>query len=151
LAAAHRKGIVHRDVRPANVIIEEETDRVVLMDFGIAALLENAAEQMPRLTAAGQRVGDPTHMSPEQLKGDPVTGQFDLFGLGVMAYELLTGRGPFGAIAGPAAARMIQGSEPPALEDLLPESTPSSGPSSATASRYGRTTARARRSWPASW
>lgn len=94
LAAAHRKGVVHRDVRTGNVMIEEETGRVVLMDFGIAALLETGSEPVARLTATGVRLGDPLRMSPEQIQGEPVTAQSDVYGLGVLAYEILTGAPP---------------------------------------------------------
>jgi serine/threonine protein kinase len=95
LAAAHRKGIVHRDVRPANVLIEDETGRTLLSDFAIAALLEGGGDSGPRLTRTGQTIGDPRYSSPEQLRGDQVTGQADIYSLAVLAYEVLTGEGPY--------------------------------------------------------
>src|SRR5690606_5645849 len=95
LRAAHERGVVHRDVRPGNVLIENGTGRVVLVDFGIAALLGTGSEQVTRLTGAGVRLGDPQHMSPEQLRGEPVGPETDLWGLGVLGHELLTGRRPF--------------------------------------------------------
>jgi serine/threonine protein kinase len=94
LAAAHRQGIVHRDVRPGNVMVEDATGRVVLMDFGIAALLETGSEAAVRLTASGVRLGDPIRMSPEQIRGEPVTAQSDVYGLGVVGHEVLTGAPP---------------------------------------------------------
>ena len=94
LACAHERGIVHRDVRPGNVMIEEGSDRVVLLDFGIAALLETGWEQASRLTATGVLLGDPVHMSPEQLQGNPVTAASDVYCLGILGYELLTGTPP---------------------------------------------------------
>jgi len=94
LSAAHARGIVHRDVRPANVMIEEEAGRVVLMDFGIAALLETGSEEAARLTATGIRLGDPARMSPEQLQGEAVTAGSDIYCLGVLGHELLTGTPP---------------------------------------------------------
>src|SRR5687768_16678757 len=94
LAAAHGKGIVHRDVRPANVICENDSGRVVLMDFGIAALLETGAQEVNRLTTEHQRLGDPLHMSPEQVRGEPATQQSDVFSLGILGCELITGRVP---------------------------------------------------------
>ena len=95
LAAAHKKGIVHRDVRPANVLIEDETGRMLLSDFGIAALLEGGAEAGRRLTQTGQMIGEPRYSSPEQLRGDKVTGQADIYSLAILAYEVLTGEGPY--------------------------------------------------------
>jgi serine/threonine protein kinase len=94
LTAAHRKGIVHRDVRPGNIMVEEESGRVVLMDFGIAALLETGSGAAARLTATGVRLGDPLRMSPEQIRGEPVTAQSDVYGLGVVGHEVLTGAPP---------------------------------------------------------
>ena len=85
---AHRKGIIHRDVKPANIIIT--TDRKVkITDFGIAKIASS------NLTTTGQFLGTPNYMSPEQVSGSPVDGRSDLFSLGVVLYELLTSRKPF--------------------------------------------------------
>ncbi len=92
LAAAHRKGIVHRDVKPANVLWEEESGRVLLCDFGVAAVLDTGEEQSLRLTQPGEVLGQLTYISPEQMAGGSVTEQADLYSLGVLGYELLTGR-----------------------------------------------------------
>ena len=94
LAAAHRKGIVHRDLRPDNVMIERSSNRVVLMDFGIAALLDTEHPNSRRLTATGVQLGNPLYMSPEQRSGKPVSVQSDVYGLGFLGHELLTGRPP---------------------------------------------------------
>lgn len=92
LAAAHRLGTVHRDVRPGNVLYDPETHRVVLIDFGIAAVRDEA-----RITLPGELLGNPAYVSPEQLHGDDVTGSADVYSLGVVAFEMLTGRLPFDA------------------------------------------------------
>jgi len=95
LAAAHEKGIVHRDVKPDNVVREKDSDRVVLTDFGIAAILETGTETITRLTQQGQLLGDPRYMSPEQLLGESITDASDVYSLGIMGYELLTLKAPY--------------------------------------------------------
>jgi len=97
LAAAHANDVVHRDVRPGNVLIESRTGRAVLTDFGIAGLLETGSRAAERLTTPGHRLGDARYMSPEQIRGEAATEQSDVYALGVLAYEMLTGRGPFDA------------------------------------------------------
>jgi len=86
---AHRRGVVHRDIKPGNILIDDEGWAVVT-DFGIAKVSE--AEQ---LTSTGLSVGTPTYMSPEQVAAQPVTGASDQYSLGVVAYEMLTGKPPF--------------------------------------------------------
>src|SRR5262249_29730772 len=85
---AHRRGIVHRDIKPANVLITDQ-GRVKITDFGVARLPDSD------LTRSDQFVGSPGFMSPEQLQGGQVDGRSDLFALGVILYELLTGKAPF--------------------------------------------------------
>ena len=96
LAAAHDRGIVHRDVRPGNVLLDR-SGRAVLSDFGIAAILESGASPTARLTATGVRLGDARYMSPEQIRRDPVVEQSDVYSFGIVACELLTGSGPYQA------------------------------------------------------
>ena len=95
LAAAHENGIVHRDVKPDNVVRERDSDRVVLTDFGIAGILETGTETITRLTQEGQLLGDPRYMSPEQLLGEAITDESDVYSLGIMGYELLTLKTPY--------------------------------------------------------
>ncbi len=89
LGYAHRRGVIHRDVKPDNIMIDDE-GWVVVTDFGIAKMVE-ASE----LTATGMAIGTPAYMSPEQCSGEPVTGASDQYSLGVVAYEMLAGKPPF--------------------------------------------------------
>jgi serine/threonine protein kinase len=88
---AHAKGIVHRDVKPANIILLEG-NRAKITDFGIAKIASGGAN----LTSTGQFLGTPNYMAPEQIKGAPVDGRTDIFALGICLYECLTRRKPFG-------------------------------------------------------
>ncbi|MFL5517606.1 MAG: protein kinase domain-containing protein, partial [Gemmatimonadales bacterium] len=93
LDAASRAGIVHRDVKPENVLLEEASGRAMLADFGIArAMLGDASGPT---TGQGMAVGTPAYMSPEQAAGEEVDGRSDLYALGVVAYEMLAGHPPF--------------------------------------------------------
>src|SRR6201994_190464 len=89
LGAAHARHIVHRDVKPQNVLIDEEGSAKVT-DFGIARTMEEDG-----LTADGRVIGTTDYVSPEQALGRPVTGQSDLYSLGIVLYEMLTGEVPF--------------------------------------------------------
>jgi serine/threonine protein kinase len=113
---AHQQGIVHRDVKPANILLERESGRARLIDFGIAHSLELAAQP---LTQTGTALGTPRYMAPEQLAAEPVGPRTDLWGLGVVLYESLTGRRPFDGGTPLAIARQ-QAAGPPDLSDVDP-------------------------------
>jgi hypothetical protein len=124
LAAAHKRGIVHRDIKPANILQDEETGRAVVSDFGIAAVQSAEAAASPRLTQTGMSPGTPTHMAPEQLLGEAVDAKTDIYSFGILAYELLTGAGPF-KITNPQEAVAAHLRDTPALlSTLRPEIEP---------------------------
>jgi len=112
---AHSKGVVHRDVKPANVILT--TDRGIrITDFGIARL---DAFEASNLTLDGQMLGTPNYMSPEQVQGNEVDHRADIFSLGVICYELLTGKKPFaGENLTAVTHRIVHGDYPPATSVL---------------------------------
>jgi len=98
LGEAHALGIVHRDIKPENIFLEpRSTDPLYtkILDFGIAKIISGDQSQATALTAAGQTLGTLEYMSPEQLRGKPLDGRSDIYALGVLGYEMLTGVLPF--------------------------------------------------------
>ena len=102
LAYAHGRGIVHRDVKPENILVERGSGRVLVSDFGIA----QSSAAPSTLTREGEILGSVAFMSPEQAAGEPVDGRSDLYALGGVGFYLLTGRPPF--VASSAAAMLVQ-------------------------------------------
>ena len=107
LGEAHAQGIVHRDIKPENIYLEDRpgnTDFVKVLDFGIAKIIRGdiGGNSAPQLTATGQTLGTLEYMSPEQLMGKQLDGRSDVYALGVLAYEMITGQLPFPDAKGPA-------------------------------------------------
>ena len=116
LAYAHRQGVVHRDVKPDNILLEDLSGRAMLTDFGIAKVKDEES-----VTASGEILGTARYMSPEQAGGDSVDGRSDLYSLGVTAFFALTGRTPFEAPT-PAALLVAHLQEmPPPLASIRSE------------------------------
>jgi serine/threonine-protein kinase len=115
LAAAHAQGLVHRDVKPGNLIITPD-NRVKVTDFGIARL----ADQVP-LTATGQVMGTAQYLAPEQATGQTATGSSDIYSLGIIGYECLAGRRPFTGESQIAIALAQVNDPPPSLPEEVPE------------------------------
>src|SRR5215831_17730007 len=123
LAEAHQNGIVHRDMKPENVFIEtrDGQDHVKVLDFGIAKVIGDD-RTVPALTAVGQTLGTLEFMSPEQLRGQKLDGRSDLYALGMMSYEMLTGTLPFATAKTPIEIINFHMKQPPpAPSKLAPE------------------------------
>ncbi len=115
---AHRRHFVHRDIKPANILITAE-GRAIITDFGIAKALEGSGATA-QLTAAGTILGTPAYMSPEQIRGEPIDYRTDLYSLGVVCFEMLGGRPPFGGTTTAAVLYAQVNNPPPQIRDLNP-------------------------------
>lgn len=115
LAYAHRQNVVHRDIKPANIMYELDTDTVKVTDFGIARITDSSK------TKTGLVLGTPSFMSPEQIAGKRVDGRSDLYSLGVMLFQMLTGVLPFRGESMAALMFKIANEEAPDIRTLRPE------------------------------
>ena len=113
LAAAHEQGMIHRDVKPSNILLENGVERVMLSDFGLARAADDAS-----LTRSGVIAGTPDYMSPEQAGGLPVDHRTDLFSLGSVMYTMATGHPPFRAEGTMAVLNRICNETPRPLRDV---------------------------------
>jgi hypothetical protein len=120
VGAAHELGIVHRDLKPGNILITKDrkgADVVKVVDFGISRA---PAKEEQRLTGTGTALGTPQYMSPEQLIGDPVDGRSDVYSLGCVLFEMLTGEHPFGGSGAQLITRRLT-ERPARVRDRNPE------------------------------
>jgi hypothetical protein len=116
LEAAHAQGLVHRDVKPSNILLENGVERVKLSDFGLARAADDAS-----LTQSGTIAGTPMYMAPEQARGEAVDHRADLFSLGSVLYTMCTGRPPFRAANTVAVLQRVCADEPRPLCQVNPE------------------------------
>jgi hypothetical protein len=116
LAAAHAQGLVHRDVKPANILLHNGVERVKITDFGLARAADDAS-----LTQSGIVAGTPQYMAPEQARGEAVDHRADLFSLGSVLYALCTGRPPFRASTTLAVLRRVSEDMPRPVHEINPQ------------------------------
>ncbi|MFN2603367.1 MAG: serine/threonine-protein kinase [Gemmatimonadaceae bacterium] len=123
LAYAHSRNVIHRDIKPDNIIIDEETGRAMVTDFGIARALTDSGDS--RLTATGMAIGTPAYMSPEQSAGDrAIDGRSDLYSLGVVGYQMLCGQTPFVASNTPSMLVKHLSEQPIPVDERWPDLPP---------------------------
>lgn len=121
LTHAHQQGLIHRDIKPDNIMFTDTTyTQVVLTDFGLARLLDDCEN---KLTLSGAMIGTPTYMSPEAVRGETCDARSDLYSLGVVLYEMVTGRPPYTAKT-PYSMMLQQANEPLPLPRTLTPNLP---------------------------
>ena len=116
LAAAHAEGLIHRDVKPANILLEKGRNTVKITDFGLA----RAAEDV-HLTQSGMVAGTPVYMAPEQARGEELDARTDLFSLGSVLYTLCTGVAPFDGNTPFMVLRRITDESPRPIQEINPD------------------------------
>lgn len=116
LAAAHAQGLVHRDVKPSNILLDGSVERALLTDFGLAHAVDDAS-----LTTSGMIAGTPQYMSPEQARAETVDYRSDLFSLGSVMYAMCTGHAPFRAESSYSVLRLITDKEPRPIREINPD------------------------------
>ncbi len=119
LAAAHARGVVHRDLKPDNVMLAE-SGHIKILDFGIARFEQGTRDLGKRLTEAGAILGTPAYMSPEQVEGKDADSRSDLFAFGVLMYEMVSGTHPFEAQTPLSTVARVLEAEPPVLWERDP-------------------------------
>jgi serine/threonine protein kinase len=120
LAYAHRRNVVHRDIKPDNILLDADTGRAMVTDFGIARALTDKNDS--RLTATGMAIGTPAYMSPEQSAGESeIDGRSDLYSLGVVGYQMATGELPFNAPNTPSMLVKHLSERPVPVENKRPD------------------------------
>ena len=120
LQAAHARGLIHRDMKPANVLIERESGRAMLVDFGLVRRIGDNA----RMTATGVIMGTVDYIAPEQARGGKIDARTDIYSLGVLFYQLLSGRLPFVADSPTAMVFQHAYEKPCPLNEAMPELPP---------------------------
>ena len=116
LAAAHDQGLVHRDIKPGNILMEQGVERVTITDFGLARAVDDAS-----MTRSGVIAGTPQYMSPEQARGEPIDARSDLFSLGSLLYAMCTGHSPFRAETSFGVIHRITHDEPRPITEINPD------------------------------
>lgn len=119
LAYAHAAGIVHRDIKPSNIVLGRAGQPLKILDFGIARIVETDHEADSLKTQVGQVMGTPRYMSPEQVLGEPIDGRTDLFSVGLVLYEMLSGQRAFAGANPATLALQIVAHDPRPIAELV--------------------------------
>ena len=116
LAAAHAMGLIHRDIKPGNILLEDGVEHVKITDFGLARAADDAS-----ITQSGFIAGTPMYMAPEQALGETIDQRADLFSLGSVLYTMCSGRPPFRAANTMAVLKRVAEDTPRPIREIIPE------------------------------